>query len=282
MRSYFLINIVLLLLLASCSKNKQADSNPAVAKVYDTYLYLSDLEGIVPTQISKDDSIIIVRNYINNWIKKQLMLRKAEINLSNENRNIQKEIDDYKSSLLIFRYKQELIRQKIDTVVTDNEVQSYYNQFSGNFILNQNILKATIIKISNQLTDLQKLKQWLRSDDSETQLKLDEYCYQYATKYHSFNDEWINFSDLLKEVPLDPTNEDQILKYQKFIETNDSLFYYLVRINDYALKSTVQPIDYAELKIKSIILNKRKFTFLEEIENNIYNDALDRNEFVIY
>jgi len=282
MRSYFLINIVLLLLLASCSKNKQADSNPAVAKVYDTYLYLSDLEGIVPTQISKDDSIIIVRNYINNWIKKQLMLRKAEINLSNENRNIQKEIDDYKSSLLIFRYKQELIRQKIDTVVTDNEVQSYYNQFSGNFILNQNILKATIIKISNQLTDLQKLKQWLRSDDSETQLKLDEYCYQYATKYHSFNDDWINFNDLLKEVPLDPTNEDQILKYQKFIETNDSLFYYLVRINDYALKSTVQPIDYAELKIKSIILNKRKFTFLEEIENNIYNDALDRNEFVIY
>lgn len=271
-----------MLVLGSCSEGKQDDSNPVVAKVYDIYLYVSDLEGIVPSQISKDDSIIIVRNYINNWVKKQLMLRKAEINLTDENKNIQKEIDDYRSSLLIFRYKQELIRQKIDTNVTENEITNYYNQFSGNFILNQNILKATLIKISNQITDLQKLKQWIRSEDADAKMQLEEYCYQYATKYHSFNDEWINFNDLLKEVPLDPANEDQIIKYQQYIETNDSLYYYLVKINDFALKSTVQPIDYAELKIKSIILNKRKFTFLEEIENNIYNDALDRNEFVIY
>jgi len=277
-----LVYIFLLFFLVSCSKEKSTDSNRAVAKVHDSYLYVSDLEGIVPPKISKDDSIIIVRNYINNWIKKQLMVRKAEINLSNESKNIQKEIDDYRSSLLIFRYKQELIRQKIDTIVTENEVKNYYNQFSGNFILNQNILKATIIKVSNQAPDIQNLKQWFRSDDKNTQLKVDEYCYQYATKYHSFNEQWIKFSDLLNEVPLNDVNEDQLLKYQKFIETSDSTYYYLVKINDYALKSDVQPIDYAELKIKSIVLNKRKFTFLEEIENNIYNDALDRNEFVIY
>jgi hypothetical protein len=269
-------------MIVSCTKQKISDSDRPVAKVYNSYLYMSDLEGIVPSQISKDDSIIIVRNYINNWIKKQLMVRKAEINLSDESKNIQKEIEDYKSSLLIFRYKQELIKQKIDTIVTDSEVRNYYNQFSGNFILNQNILKATIIKISNQTTDLQKVRQWFKSDDPDNKLVLDEYCYQYATKYHSFNDEWINFNDLIKEVPLDAANEDQILKYQKFIEISDSAFYYFVKINESALKSTVQPIDYAELKIKSIILNKRKFTFLDEIETNIYNDALDRNEFVIY
>ncbi|MGE0089252.1 MAG: hypothetical protein AB7S50_07235 [Bacteroidales bacterium] len=275
---YFLI----IFLFISCTKQNISDSDRPVAKVYNNYLYMSDLEGLLPTQISKDDSIIIVRNYINNWIKKQLMVHKAEINLSDESKNIQKEIEDYKSSLLIFRYKQELIKQKIDTIVTDSEVRNYYTQFSGNFILNQNILKATIIKISNQITDLQKVRQWFKSDDPDSKLQLDEYCYQYATKYHSFNDEWINFNDLVKEVPLDVSNEDQILKYHKFIEISDSAFYYFVKINDSALKSTVQPIDFAELKIKSIILNKRKFTFLEEIENNIYNDALDRNEFVIY
>jgi len=281
MRTY-LIYIVLLFFLGSCLKEKTSNSNRAIAKVYDSYLYVSDLEGIVSSKISKDDSIIIVRNYINNWIKKQLMVRKAEINLSNESKNIQKEIDDYRSSLLIFRYKQELIRQKIDTIVTEKEIENYYNQFSGNFILNQNILKATIIKISNQAPDIQKLKQWFRLDDESTQLKLDEYCYKYATKYHSFNNEWIQFNDLLNEVPLNVVLEDQLLKYQKYIETSDSSYYYLVKINGYALKSDVQPLDYAKLKIKSIVLNKRKFAFLEEIENSIYNDALDRNEFVIY
>ena len=282
MKNLYPIYFLIIFMLVSCTKQKISESDRPVAKVYNSYLYMSDLEGLVPSQISKDDSIIMVRNYINNWVKKQLMVRKAEINLSDESKNIQKEIEDYKSSLLIFRYKQELIKQKIDTIVTDSEVRNYYNQFSGNFILNQNILKASIIKISNQTTDLQKVRQWFKSDDPVTKLMLDEYCYQYATKYHSFNDEWINFNDLIKEVPLDAANEDQILKYQKFIEISDSAFYYFVKINDSALKSTVQPIDYAELKIKSIILNKRKFTFLEEIENNIYNDALDRNEFVIY
>ncbi|MDX9696264.1 MAG: hypothetical protein RBT49_10785 [Bacteroidales bacterium] len=282
MKNLYPIYFLIIFMLVSCTKQKISESDRPVAKVYNSYLYMSDLEGIVPSQISKDDSIIIVRNYINNWIKKQLMVRKAEINLSDESKNIQKEIEDYKSSLLIFRYKQELIKQKIDTVVTDSEVRNYYNQFSGNFILNQNILKASIIKISNQTTDIQKVRQWFKSDDPDNKLELDEYCYQYATKYHSFNDEWINFNDLIKEVPLDAANEDQILKYQKFIEISDSAFYYFVKINESALKSTVQPIDYAELKIKSIILNKRKFTFLDEIETNIYNDALDRNEFVIY
>ncbi|OFX86782.1 MAG: hypothetical protein A2W99_06885 [Bacteroidetes bacterium GWF2_33_16] len=282
MKLIIAIIIVLVLTGTSCSDNKTANQDKTVAKVFDKYLYISDLEGVFPQNISKDDSITIARNYINTWVKKQLMLRKAEINLSDENKDIQKEIDDYRSSLLIFRYKQELIRQKIDTVVTDSEIRNYYNEFSGNFILNQNILKSTFIKVSKQAPDLPRLKQWFRSDDPDNLLKIDEYCYQYASKYHSFNNEWIFFSDLQKEVPLKTDLEDQIIKYQKYVEVDDSLFIYLVKINEYALKSNVQPLEYAQLKIKSIILNKRKFSFLEEIENDIFNDALDRNEFVIY
>lgn len=281
MRLFLVLHIVFFILV-SCSGEKTSDQNKPIAKVYDKYLYDNDMEGIFPLKISKDDSITIARNFINNWIKKQLMVRKAEINLSDQSKNIQKEIDDYRSSLLIFRYKQELIRQKIDTVITDAEIRNYYNEFSGNFILNQNILKATIIVISKQVPDVPKLKQWFRSDDPDNIIKVDEYCYQYASKYHSFNDEWIVFSDLQKEVPLKTEQEEQIIKYQKFIEIDDSLFNYFVKINQYALKSSVQPLDYAQLKIKSILLNKRKFTFLEEIENDIYNDALDRNDFVIY
>jgi hypothetical protein len=282
MKRFLIVINIVFFILVSCSVDKTADQNKPIAKVYDKYLYVSDMEGIFPLKISKDDSITIARNFINNWIKKQLMVRKAEINLSDQSKDIQKEIDDYRSSLLIFRYKQELIRQKIDTVVTDAEIQNYYNEFSGNFILNQNILKATIIIVSKQAPDLPKLKQWFRSDDSDNALKVDEYCYQYASKYHSFNNDWIVFTDLQKDIPLKSEQEDQILKYQKFIETDDSLFNYFVKISQYALKSNVQPLDYAQLKIKSILLNKRKFTFLEEIENDIYNDALDRNEFVIY
>ena len=232
--------------------------------------------------MSKDDSIVIVRNYINDWIKKQLLLNKAELNLSEEIKDIEKEIEDYRSSLLIFKYKQELIKQKLDTLVTDEEIEEYYNEYSGNFVLNHNIVKVLFLKISKEAPEIEKVRWWYKSNSAENKSRLEDYCYQYATKFDNFNDEWIPFNNILMEVPIKIDDQERFLRVQRYIETEDDLFHYFVKINEYSLKSTVQPLEYAKLKIKSIILNKRKFTFLEELENTVYNDALNHNEFIIY
>jgi len=77
-------------------------------------------------------------------------------------------------------------------------------------------------------------------------------------------------------------NQEQYLRYNNFIETQDSLFYYLVNIKDCRLKSTVAPLNYVSDNIRYIILNKRKIEFIKELENDSYNDALNRNSFEIY
>jgi len=282
MKIYSIIVLISIVLLSGCLSKKNDKNDKALAKVYDKYLYSSDIKEIFPAKISKEDSIQIARSYINNWVKKQLILRKAEMNLTDENRDIEKQIEDYRSSLLIFRYRQELIKQKLDTNVTEAEIEKYYNEFSGNFILNQSIIKTTYVKVSKSAPDISNVRQWCRSDNPDDITKLDAYCYQYASKYDNFNNQWIPFVNLFNEIPIQITDEERILNNQSFIEASDSLFYYYVKINDYRLRSTIQPLDYASLKIKSIILNKRKFTYFDELENNIYNDALDRNEFIIY
>ncbi|HAN20012.1 MAG: hypothetical protein A2X13_04995 [Bacteroidetes bacterium GWC2_33_15] len=282
MKIYPIVLLVVLTLLFSCSSNNENKNDKVLAKVHEKYLYSSELKDFFPANIKKEDSIQVARNYINNWIKKQLLLRKAEMNLSDENRDIEKQIEDYRSSLLIFRYQQELINQKLDTNVTESEIEKYYNEFSGNFILNQSIIKAVYVKVSSQAPDIANLRQWCKSDDIDDMGKLDEYCYQYATKYNNFNNQWIPFNNLFNEIPINVSDEERLLTNQRFIEVKDSVFYYFVKINDYKLRSTIQPLDYASLKIKGIILNKRKFTFIEELENNIYNDASDRDEFIIY
>ncbi|OFX25593.1 MAG: hypothetical protein A2041_05985 [Bacteroidetes bacterium GWA2_31_9b] len=282
MKIYSIIVLISVVLFSGCLSKNNDENDKALAKVYDKYLYYSDIEEIFPAKISKEDSIQIARNFINSWVKKQLLLRKAEINLSDENRDIEKQIEDYRSSLLIFRYRQELIKQKLDTNVTEAEIEKYYNEFSGNFILNQSIIKTIYIKVSKNAPDIPNVRQWCRSDNPDDIVKLDAYCYQYASKYNNFNNQWIPFVNLFNEIPIQITDEERILNNQSFIEASDSLFYYYVKITDYRLRSTIQPLDYASLKIKSIILNKRKFTYFDELENNIYNDALDRNEFIIY
>ncbi|MFO7844812.1 MAG: peptidyl-prolyl cis-trans isomerase [Bacteroidales bacterium] len=277
-----LFSLMLLSLFFACKKKNNEKDDIPLARVYDKYLYKSDLKQLLPSDISQEDSITLAKNYINEWIKKQLMLEKAEENLSDETKNIEKQIEDYRSSLLIFKYRQELIKQKIDTVITQQEIESYYNENSANFILNHNIVKALYLKLSKESPEINKVKQWYKSDDAEDLTKLEDYCYQYATKFDNFKNEWIPFSHLLSELPLDIDDEERYLRYNKYIETQDSLFYYFVNIKDYALRSTIQPIEYAKPKVKTIILNKRKFSFFEELENTTYNNALNRNEFIIY
>jgi len=277
-----IISLILFSLFLGCKQEKEYENDKPLARVHDEYLYESDLKQLFPSNISQVDSITLAKNHINDWIKKQLMLQKAEENLSDESKNIEKQIDDYRSSLLIFKYRQELIKQKIDTIITQQEIESYYNEYSANFILNHNIVKALYLKVSKASPEINNVKKWYKSDNAEDLTKLEDYCYQYATKFDHFDNEWISFSNLLSELPLDIDDEERYLRYNKYIETEDSLFYYFVKINDFAMRSTIQPIEYAKPKIKIIILNKRKFSFFEELENNIYNNALNRNEFIIY
>ena len=276
------LSIFVLILLISCNKKSIENNEITLAKVHDKYLYESDIKNLFTTTVSKDDSVTIARNYINNWIKKQLMLQKAEINLSEESKDIEKQIEDYRSSLLIFKYKQELIKQKMDTIVTDEEIDNYYNEYSANFVLNHNIVKVLYLKISKEAPEIDKIKRWYKSNNTEDLSRLEDYCYQYATKFDDFDNNWIPFNNLLIEIPANIVDQERYLRYNKYIEPEDDLFYYFVKINEYSLKSTVQPLEYARLKIKSIILNKRKFTFIDELENTIYNDALNHNEFIIY
>lgn len=266
----------------SCSKSNNEIENIPLARVHNKFLYESDIKSLFNSNISKEDSIVVARNYINNWIKKQLLMQKAELNLNEESKDIEKQIEDYRSSLLIFKYKQELIKQKLDTIITNQEIENYYNEYSGNFILNHNIVKALFLKISKEAPENDKVKRWYKSNDPENLSRLEDYCYQYATKFDDFDNKWIPFNNLLIEIPTNINDQERYLRYNKYIETEDDLFYYFVKINEYSLKSTVQPLEYAQLKIKSILLNKRKFTFIDELENTIYNDALNRNEFIIY
>jgi hypothetical protein len=278
----FRILFLVLVIIAGCKNTNEEIERIPLAKVHDKFLYDTDIQDLFTINSSKEDSITIAKNFIDEWVKKQLLLDKAELNLTEENIDIKKQVEDYRSSLLIFKYKQGLINQKLDTVVTDHEIEEYYNEYSANFVLNHNIVKVLFLMISKEAPEIDKVKRWYKSTDEENLSRLEDYCYQYATKFDDFNNEWIPFNNLLLELPTNIDDQERYLRFRKFIETEDSLFYYFVKINEYSLKSTIQPLEYAKSKIKSIILNKRKFTFIEELENKVYNDALNHNEFIIY
>jgi len=277
-----LVNILILLLFISCTRYLENNKPDPIARAFNNYLYSADIKEIFPPDITPADSIIIARKYIEKWIKKQLLSRKAELNLSDELKDVEKQIEDYKASLLIFKYEQQLIKEKLDTIIYETEIQDYYDQNISNFILDDNIIKVIFIKIPRSAPNIHLIRTWYKSDGDEDIEQMEDYCFQYADKYDYLVDEWNLFDTFLEEIPDVINNQEQYLRYNNFIETQDSLFYYLVNIKDCRLKSTVAPLNYVSDNIRYIILNKRKIEFIKELENDSYNDALNRNSFEIY
>lgn len=281
-QKYFvLIGLLIFFLTASCQKRVKEDKIP-VAKVLDKYLYLSDIQHIFPIKITKDDSISMAKSYISTWVKTQLILNKAELNLSPDQVEITQQIETYRSSLIIYKYEELLLKEKLDTVVSDIEIEKYFNQNAANFILDENLLKALYIKVPLKAPNIEKLKIWYKSDQREDIKKLDSYCNNYATKYDYFKDNWILFSFIQSKLPTRIENEDEYLKSNKYIEQKDNNFYYFVYIKERNSKGAISPINFVHNRIKDIIINQRKVKFLTDLETKIYNDAQDHDNFVIY
>jgi hypothetical protein len=277
------IIILTLFLLAGCKNNRNQAKRIAVAEVGNIVLYYDEMPKLIQRGVNEADSAALFQNYINKWAKRQLLLRKAEDNLSPELRDeIAKQLEETRSNLVIYQYQRQMILEKLDTVLTDEELENYYASNENSFILNSNIVKALFIKLPLEAPDLNRIKLLARSNDQNDLQQLESYCYQFAEKFDDFNEEWVPMDRLSVELQQNIENEENFLKRNTFFETTDSTAVFLVSIRDYRLRSSLAPFEYVKDDIKRIIWNTRRFEFLQSLENGIYNEALKRNSFKIY
>lgn len=83
-------------------------------------------------------------------------------------------------------------------------------------------------------------------------------------------------------LPNNIENEDEFLQKNKNIEMTDSTHRYFVKINKHMLRNNLAPLDFVRDDIEKIIINKRKISFIKNLEENIYRDAEAKNKFKIY
>lgn len=276
---YLLITLPLLLLFG-CGPQKAPDGK-AVAKVGSSELYMQDVASVIPDNIGQDDSIMMAEDYIKKWIKQELLLQKAEENLSDADKDVSKQLEEYRKSLILYRYKNALMKQRMDTTVTDEEISDYYDENSEKFVLNKNIVKAIFIKVPEDFANPDVLKEMCNDTSTEGIIELRDYCLQYAKVFDIFTERWVDFQLVAKNIPQTIDNPEEFLQNNQMIEHTDDDYYYLVSIQDYILKNEKAPLEYVEDNIKNLILNRRKIDFLKELENNIYAEGIEKNKFEI-
>jgi len=268
------------LILTAC--NLFVENGEPVAKVGDKVLTMVELSKNIPDYLDATDSSLWADDYIKKWVQRELLLLKAEENLKAGMKDVTKELEEYRNSLIVYRYKNELMKQKMDTIVKDTDIQKYFNEHRESFILNRNIVKAIYIKVPVEVSSPENIKDLCTSEIKEKKDKLNEFCVTYAKAYDRFNDQWVAADLVLKNTPAVITDQNQFLERNRFIESSDKIYYYIVFIRDYRLEGQVSPVEYVQNDIRNLILSKQKIDFLKQIEKDIYKEGLDNNKVKLF
>lgn len=267
----------------SCGKESITNEADAIARVNNVYLYASDLENLVPAGTPKKDSIAIVKDFINRWATQQLLIDNANTNISkSKKKELDELINQYKIDLYSKAYLEQLVLTKIDTVITSEEIEKYYNTNKNNFKANSPLVKLRYINLVKGNNKFNSINAKFSSFKSKDKKELKNLAIQF--KNYAFNDSvWVDIDQVYQNLSF--VNQDN---WAKYIDAGISYQYvdassvWLVKVKDVIPKNSVVPLSYISPTIKQIILNKRKTDLINKIQTEITNDAIKDNDFEIF
>lgn len=276
----FIIRLAIFSLLYSCAQNQSTET--PVAQVFESTLYHSEISDFIPQGTSHEDSILMAQSYLRNWITQKLLLHKAIENLSREESNIQKQVEEYRTSLLIHHYKQKLIAQRLMEDINDVEIEKYYLDNKNNFVLATPIVKAVFIILPKNAPNLKEVKRWYKSNKTADQESLEEYCLTNARKYDKFQNKWIEAKYLLNLIPGDFSTLEREILTQTEIEKEDDENFYFFKIKEMRRELTLSPLEYVRDEIILIMKNKKKLQFESELDKQINQEGIRKKYVKIY
>jgi hypothetical protein len=224
----------------------------------------------------------LAEDYVNKWIRNKLLIKKAQENLTLSQKDVSKELEEYRNSLIIYRYQEELMLEKMDTITTEREINAFYDANKENFVLNSDIVKYIYIKIPLVEKKSEFLLKYLENFSDGILDKIQEFCVKNAVKYDFNLGNWIDVNIAFQNFPDKPEDLTDFLTHQSLWKTKDNSGFYFLFIYKYRLAGTDSPIEYVKENIKDMIINKRKVTFLKKIEDDVYSEGVRNNKFTIY
>ena len=267
----------LLLICFSCNINESFDKN-YVARVGDKYLNYTELNNQIPSNISSSDSLILANKIILEWATSELLIQSAEVNLSeNEKILIDKKSEKYRNNLILSDYKNKISKNNKDTIVSEYEIQDFFDKNSKNFRLYNEIVKGRYLKLNNSNFNINEIKRRFSRFNTIDKSFFDSISIQLLN--YSFNDStWIDKNLFFNKIPSINDNEVQIIvKNNLFYIKEDSLALYLIKINKYKKVNDYAPLDYIYGRIRELITNKKRINYLKKIEKELIDEAIVKN-----
>jgi hypothetical protein len=277
------IPVLFLILLLSASCNKKASTtvaeNKAIVKIGDNILKQSELESIIPKGLTPEDSLIAAESYIKKWVQKSLMYDLALININNKE-EIDQLVENYRRSLIIHQYQEQLIKEKMSSDITDEEIQNYYTENKDKFRLETVLVKGLFIKVPIDAPQINKIKEWYKSSSIRDLENIEKYSIQNAINYDYFYDRWVNINEIAVLFPMHYSDLGAKLKQQRQIEVQDNTYAYFLNVKDILFAGSNAPFEQTVPNIKVMLMNQKKLDFLRKMEEDLYEKAEKKGRIV--
>lgn len=262
-KTFLSIFIAVSFVFSTCQK-KQSDSlRTPVLKINNQYLYEDELPKT--QHLSSADSAALIEKFEKNWVIDALMYEHAAKNV--DQKSIDLLVEEYRKSLIVQNYKQLLINQRLSDP-SEKQISDYYDKYSSQFLLEEEIVKGVFVKVPKNADKLKKMRKWVEEFSIENIEDMESYSVKNYGSLDLFADNWVLEQELIKQLP---TTENLYLTPNKFIEMEDSVFVYMLNVFDCRKKGEEEPLDFAYEKIKNILLNKQKIEFIQNFEEDLYN-----------
>lgn len=252
-----------------------------VASVGKNKLYRHDVESLIPAGLPSEDSLALAKQYINSWAADLVFLSAAQQKLSKSEKNLTKELEQYKNALLKYRYENLFINERLDTTVTEAQVQEYYESHMETFRLDYPIVKARFIRVIPGTVAVDKVRKLIASDKAEDIVEFDSMVYSSSDRYNDFGGAWVEITALAKEFSVDYGTLIAQMR-NSYVETTDSEGRIcLAYVSDYMRSGNIPPVEFCRDMIENVIISARKQALLNDLERDLLKDALETGVFEI-
>lgn len=278
MRCCFIF-IAFVSLLCACKQTRPIDDADVLVRVKDRVLGREEIQRQIPRSLSSADSLLMAESLVKKWVKDALVYEVALRNLEREERaEVDRLVEEYRHSLIRYRYEEQLVRERLSSDFQESDKLRFYEENQSKFVLDKALIKGLFLKVPADAPGLADVKKWYRSTSESAVEKIEKYSVQNAVIYDYFYDKWVDFDQVMDNIPMRVTDANAFLKANRYVEMCDSTYCYLLNISDYLPIGRVAPYDYAGPQIIEMLTNQRKVQFLKDFEDELYNDAVKHGD----
>lgn len=268
----FIIALLLALAVSGCRLLHEKDE--VVARVGDKRLMKSQLVAMAD-EFAGPDSLQMVENYIDQWIRKEVKLREASKVASNEIGEINRMVEEYRHSLLISRMEQSYLKCRLDTLITDSVVRAYFDTHREEFVMDRTIVKGRIVRLPDSYSQSVKLFKLMGSSSDDSQKNFLALCEKNNFELHTFEN-WVDFSEFLSYLPVRrDKNYDYMLPKRNIQEMADAENKYFIEIDAVLKQGEQAPFERVEDNVRRLLYGRQRGEILTVYNDSIYNAAIE-------